>query len=208
MIGIIDYGMGNLRSVQKAVAALGGETRILRKPGEAADAARLILPGVGAFGDAMHRIRSCGWQQAICGRAEAGIPVLGICLGMQLLLEESEEYGHHPGLGLIRGRVVPFAGPAMHGLRIPQIGWNNIEPHGRSFLLNLPDPYMYFVHSYHAADVPEENTAAWCTYGIRFVCAIMHRNIWGTQFHPEKSGTAGIEVLRRFLALPDGEVKR
>ena len=200
MTGIVDYGMGNLRSVEKAVRALGGSAQILSDPAELAHAGRIILPGVGAFGDAMTRMKARGWDSALRKAAGSGRPLLGICLGMQLLLDESEEFGLHPGLGLIHGRVVPFQGEKMRGLRIPQIGWNDITPRPDSFLEDPPDPYMYFVHSYYADDVKEEDTAAVCTYGVRFVCAVEHDNIWGTQFHPEKSGSAGLEVLRRFLA--------
>lgn len=199
---IVDYGMGNLRSVEKAVRALGSTARISGDPDVIRSAERLILPGVGAFGDAAATLRRIGLGEALRAAVREGRPLLGICLGMQLLLEESEEYGTHAGLGLIPGKVVPFSGPEMAGLRVPHIGWNNITPAPGSFLDGIADPFMYFVHSFHASGVPEINAAASCTYGRTFVCALERGNIWGTQFHPEKSGSAGLTVLRRFLQQP------
>lgn len=201
---IVDYGMGNLRSVEQALQALGDEAVITSDPERVRSAERLILPGVGAFGDAMASLEHLGLHEAVRQAASSGRPVLGICLGMQLLLDESLEYGRHRGLGLIGGRVVPFSGPEMAGLRVPHIGWNNITAASGSFLEGLADPYMYFVHSFCASGVPPEKAAAGCVYGRPFVCAVEDGNVWGTQFHPEKSGRAGLEILRRFLAQPAG----
>ncbi|MBD5560823.1 MAG: imidazole glycerol phosphate synthase subunit HisH [Clostridia bacterium] len=199
---IADYGMGNLRSVQQAVQALGCDAVISGNPETVARADRLILPGVGAFGDAVARLHRLGLDTAVTAAAAGGTPLLGICLGMQLLLEESLEFGHFEGLGLIPGRVVPFSRPKTQGLRIPHIGWNSIGAAPDSFVDNLPDSYMYFVHSYHADCVPPAFAAASCTYGYPFVCALQRDHIWGTQFHPEKSGRAGLLVLEHFLTQP------
>lgn len=202
MIVIVDYGMGNLHSVEKAVRALGAEAVVSGDPQQLRRADHLILPGVGAFGDAAARLQESGLAETVRSAAADGRALLGICLGMQLLLDESEEHGCHRGLGLIPGRVVPFAGPEMDGLRVPHIGWNDICAAPGTFLDGLADPYMYFVHSYHASGVPSENTAASSCYGREFVCAVQRGRIWGTQFHPEKSGRAGLSVLKRFLGGP------
>ena len=197
---VVDYGMGNLRSVVQALRAVGAEPIVSSDPAVIHSAERIVLPGVGAFAEAAARLRRLGLDSVLQSAAKSGTPVLGICLGMQLLLDESEEFGRYSGLGLIHGRAVPFAGPHMTGLRIPHTGWNIVEPAAASFLDRLGDPYMYFVHSFHAIDVPEPNVAARSSYGVPFTCAVQRGNIWGTQFHPEKSGQAGLEVLRRFAA--------
>lgn len=197
---IIDYGMGNLRSVEKAVAAVGGWPVIARDPDSIRDADRLILPGVGAFGDAMANLRKRGLDHAIGDAVNAGKPLLGLCLGLQLLFTESEEFGSHQGLDLIPGRVRRFEEP---GLRVPHVGWNQIEE-GRPdpLLQGIPDgSYFYFVHSYYVEPGRPEDVLCWTSYGRRF-CSIACRNkTWGAQFHPEKSQEAGRRLLRNFLSI-------
>jgi glutamine amidotransferase len=196
MIAIVDYGVGNLRSVEKAFEYLGFDARVTDDPRVINDASHIVLPGVGAAADAMRRLGECGLDAEMIRQAKSGKPFLGICLGMQLLLDVSYENGAYACLGLIPGRVERFAfeDPA---LKIPHMGWNAITPHG------LPGadgarPYMYFVHSYHAADVPREHIAAVCRYGYDFTCAVRRGNLYGLQFHPEKSGDAGLSILKEF----------
>jgi len=194
LIIILDYGMGNLRSVEKAVQALGFECRIEPK---LSGAEKIIIPGVGAFGAAMERIRPVGDE--IRSAASDGIPILGICLGQQLLFESSEENGEHEGLGLLKGRVRYL--PAKPGLKIPHMGWNDltfVQPHG------LGDGFqaggqVYFVHSLYTDCTEPGDVAATTEYGIVFPSAVQHGRIWGTQFHPEKSGPVGLRMLRNFL---------
>ena len=197
MIGIIDYGMGNLRSVQKAFAYLGFDAQILGSLSEAEKAERLVLPGVGAFQDAMERLRTTHLDEAVLCAARAGKPVLGICLGMQMMFEASEENGLFTGLGLFPGRIQRMEA---HGLKIPHMGWNAIETKKCMLFDDIPmteGPCVYFVHSYCAPEI-NDWTAATCTYGQTFTAAVCRDNICATQFHPEKSGTVGLEMLRRF----------
>ena len=197
---IIDYGMGNLRSVEKTVAAVGGMPRISGSPEVVRGARRLILPGVGAFGDAMVNLRRTGLDAAVRDAAAAGTPLLGLCLGLELLFSESEEFGRHEGLGLIPGAVRRFEAP---GLRVPHVGWNQVERLAADRLLEgIPEgSYFYFVHSYYVEPAHAEDALAWTEYGRRF-CSIARRgSVWGAQFHPEKSQTAGQQLLRNFLAV-------
>jgi glutamine amidotransferase len=197
---IIDYGMGNLRSVEKAVEAAGGRPVIAGEPEAVRNATKLILPGVGAFGDAMENLRRGGLDSAIRQAVIAGTPLLGLCLGLQLLFTHSEEFGSHDGLNLIPGNVCKFADP---GLRVPHIGWNQIEGDRPNPLLkDIPEgTYFYFVHSFFVEPVSQEDILRWTSYGHRF-CSIAYRdNVWGAQFHPEKSQEAGQRLLRNFLAL-------
>lgn len=196
MIGIIDYGMGNLRSVQKAFAYLGFEAQILADPDAAVHADRLILPGVGAFHDAMERLRATGMDQAVISCANAGKPLLGICLGMQMMFEASEENGHWEGLGLFKGTIRRLEN---HGLKIPHMGWNTIDTHAGILFDEDTHPCVYFVHSYCAPEI-NEDTAASCTYGQTFTASVQRGNVCATQFHPEKSGVAGLEMLKRFAS--------
>lgn len=195
---IIDYGMGNLRSVEKAIASVGGVPLISGDPDVVRLSARLILPGVGAFGDAMDNLRRSGLDQAIRHAVNSGKPLLGLCLGLELLFSESEEFGHHQGLGLIAGRVRKFKQP---NLRVPHVGWNQIESIQVDPLLrNLNEgTYFYFVHSFYVEPDSTADALAWTHYGQPF-CSIARRgNVWGAQFHPEKSQEAGKQLLRNFL---------
>lgn len=195
MIAIIDYGMGNLRSVQKAFEFLGYEAVITDSPEVIASASHVILPGVGAFEDAMHRIRETQLDKALFRAAADGKPVLGICLGMQMMFEHSDENGHFDGLGLFPGTITRLE---EHGLKIPHMGWNTLSTRDCPLFDAGDDPCVYFVHSYCMADVSDEWTAATCDYGQTFTAAICRGNVMATQFHPEKSGEAGLRMLRRF----------
>lgn len=196
MITIIDYGMGNLRSVQKACELLGYECRISGDKKEIAEASKLILPGVGAFGQAAACLTSFGLNETIINAAQKGTPLLGICLGMQLLFETSYEGGKFKGLGLIPGEITRFES----GVKCPHMGWNSIIPSENRLMRGIrPETYVYFVHSYRAQEVNADWTAATCSYGGEFTCAVAMNNVFGTQFHPEKSGEAGLKILKNFL---------
>lgn len=195
MIAIIDYGMGNLRSVQKAFEYLGYEAVITDSPEVISGADHVILPGVGAFEDAMNRLRQTGLDGALLNAAHSEKPVLGICLGMQMMFEHSDENGHFDGLGLLPGTITRLED---HGLKIPHMGWNTLQTRDCPLFDAGDDPCVYFVHSYCMADVSDEWTAATCTYGQTFTAAICRGNVMATQFHPEKSGEAGLKMLRRF----------
>ena len=197
MIAIMDYGMGNLRSVQKAFEYLGEQAVITDDPAMVAGGSHVVLPGVGAFEEAMDRLRRSGLDRAVLDAVHAGKPVLGICLGMQMMFEHSEENGFFDGLGLFPGTVTRLEN---HGLKIPHMGWNTLTTRECPLFDKGEDPCVYFVHSYCMADVSEEWTAATCEYGQVFTAAVCLRNVMATQFHPEKSGTAGLKMLRRFAA--------
>jgi glutamine amidotransferase len=195
---IIDYGMGNLRSVEKAVEAVGGRPVISGDPAAVRQAERLILPGVGAFGDAMENLRRQRMDAAILDGVNGGTPLLGLCLGLQLLFSESEEFGRHRGLNLIPGKVLRFQDP---GLRVPHVGWNQIEGNQPNPLLHgIPEgSYFYFVHSFYAEPDQPQDVLRWTSYGRRFCSIACRGKIWGAQFHPEKSQDAGKKLLRNFL---------
>ena len=201
MIAIIDYGMGNLRSVQKAFEYLGHQAVITDSAEFIKAASHVILPGVGAFEDAMKRIRETGLDCALIKAAEQGKPVLGICLGMQMMFEHSEENGHFDGLGLFPGTITRFE---EHGLKIPHMGWNTLHTRNCPLFDQGDDPCVYFVHSYCMADISDEWTAATCDYGQTFTAVICRENVMATQFHPEKSGEAGLRMLRRFAEWKGG----
>jgi imidazole glycerol-phosphate synthase subunit HisH len=195
MIVVVDYGMGNLGSVAKALAYLGYPVTVTGDPEKAAAASQLILPGVGAMSYAMEQLKKRGLDQAIAGYLKTGRPFLGICLGMQLMFERSEE-GDAKGLGLLPGTVRRF--PAAPGLKIPHMGWNQLQD---SRLAILPEGgSFYFVHSYFAEPADKSMAAAWCSHGITFCAAVQVRQILLTQFHPEKSGDAGLRILRQWAA--------
>ena len=203
MIGIIDYGVGNLFSLCSSFTALGqdvivsGDAEVLRR------ADRLVLPGVGAFADAVEKLRDSGLDQFVMDQAAAGKPLLGICLGMQMLFERSFEYGVHTGLGLLKGDVVPMAERIDASLKVPHMGWNQlIKTNLDSRLLaDVRDgEYVYFVHSYYAAGC-DDSLAAVSEYSKLLTAAVEKNNIFGCQFHPEKSGEVGLRILRQFCKL-------
>ena len=196
MIGIIDYGMGNLRSVLKAIEFLGGEGRVTARAEELDACEKLILPGVGSFGAGMKNLRRGGLDEYVRRRAAEGTPLHGICLGMQFLLEESEEEGLFQGLGLVKGRVVSFT----EG-KIPHMGWNAVEDMRGPLFDGIPSgTQFYFVHSYFA-DTAEEYTLGKTEYYRTFASAVGKNNVFGVQFHPEKSGAAGLQLLRNYMRL-------
>ena len=207
MISIVDYGMGNLRSVEKALEKLGFEAHLVSTPEEVGAATKLILPGVGAFGDAMRGLDQRGLIEPIRSAAASGTPIMGICLGMQIFFDSSEEDPGVAGLSLIPGTVRRFRTTE---LKVPHMGWNDLADIGESKLLaNLgPSPYVYFVHSYFV--VPENGAAAaaFTTYGERFVSAVETENICGTQFHPEKSQAIGMKILRNFAEIREAALSQ
>jgi len=199
MIGIINYGVGNLRSVKNSLDHLGVPNAFVSKPDGINSFDKIILPGVGAFGAAMKKLNSLGFAEEIKKFASKNKPILGICLGMQLLFDESEEHGKHKGLGLIKGKVLPFS-EKVKDLPLPLIGWNNITKVGASPLLeNMEnDPSFYFVHSFYCQPEEPSITIASADYGIKFSAVIHRNNIFGCQFHPEKSQSAGLQILKNF----------
>ena len=200
MIGIIDYGVGNLFSLRSSFAAIGAEAFVSGDPAELSKADRLILPGVGAFGDAAQKLRDSGLDVFVKEQAASGKPLMGICLGMQLLFEKSYEYGEHEGLGLLKGQVVPMAGKIDPELKIPHMGWNALSVKQGRLLADVDGQYVYFVHSYFAEGC-EDSLAAVTEYDIPITAAVEKGNIFGCQFHPEKSGNVGLSILQKFCRL-------
>ncbi len=194
MIAIIDYGMGNIASVSKACAYWGYDVTVTDDRNKIADASHIILPGVGAARDAVARLKEKELFDFVVAQAKTGKPFLGICLGMQLLFERSFEDGEHECLNLVPGEVVPFK---LEGMRIPHMGWNDIDV-TENDLIKGSGQDVYFVHSYYASGVPHENVIATCEYGIRFTAAVRNGNIYGAQFHPEKSGDVGLNIIKNF----------
>jgi glutamine amidotransferase len=217
-IVIIDYGVGNLRNVYKALeaaaaGAAGGEpaaaqVEIITRPEEMAGVAGIVLPGVGAFGDAAANLRAAGFEQPLLDAVDAGTPLLGICVGMQLLFDESEEMGRHRGLGVIPGRVTRFAGgmPGADGrpLKVPHIGWNQlrqVQP-ADPLLAGVADgAYAYFVHSYYCAPADPCHILTMTDFGIEYASVVRRGKVWGIQCHPEKSQDVGLRILRNFLEI-------
>ena len=202
MIAIIDYGVGNLFSLKSSFAAIGQEAVVTCDPDVIASADRLILPGVGAFGDAAQKLRDSGMADVVKRQAASDKPIMGICLGMQLLFDKSYEYGEHEGLGLIRGEIRPISGIIDSGLKIPHIGWNALivkKPSRLFRYLNAGD-CVYFVHSYYAADC-EESTTATAEYSAELTASVENGNVYGCQFHPEKSGDVGLKILQAFCEI-------
>lgn len=203
-ITMIDYGGSNLRSVQKAFEAVGVEVDVTPDPDLVVRARRLVLPGVGAFPAGMEGLKARGLDEAITQAVAAGIPLLGICLGMQLLFDESEEMGRHAGLGLLTGRVVRFdgcaIGPEGRGLKVPHMGWNQIEhPGTHPLLAGVPSgSHAYFVHSYYCAPSQATDVIATAEYDLRFAAIAGRGHILGIQFHPEKSQAVGLRILKNF----------
>lgn len=205
MIAIIDYGMGNLHSVSKAVERLGHQAVVTSSHETILRAEGAILPGVGAFGDAMRNLRESGLDETVRKFHASGRPLLGICLGMQLLFSESEEYGPHEGLGLLPGRVVRFP----NDRKVPHMGWNELRFVRPDPLLEGMRPgHVYFVHSYHALPEVPGDLIAVTEYGGPVTAIVGRGNLYGMQFHPEKSGTLGMALLERFVALTVGSYGR
>ena len=205
MIAIIDYGVGNLFSLKSSFAAIGTETVVTGDAKIIRGAEKLILPGVGAFGGAAARLRLSGLDKSVIEEAASGKPLLGICLGMQLLFDYGLEYGRHEGLGLIPGSVRPIADYVPAGCKIPHIGWNALHfPSGKSisplFRHIKEGDCVYFVHSFCGAEC-EENVIATAEYGTELTAAVAKDNVYGVQFHPEKSGNVGLDILRAFCEL-------
>ena len=199
MIAIVDYGVGNLRSVQKALERVGADAVVTADPGALDPARGVVLPGVGAFGDGMEQLQVRGLVEPLLRQVAAGKPLLGICLGMQLLFEESEEMGRYAGLALLPGRVVRF--PEGH-LKVPHIGWNQLQVRDDPLLAGIADgSYAYFVHSYYVAPAEVQDVLATTEYGIQFAAVVGRGRVWGAQFHPEKSQEVGLRLLQNFSQL-------
>lgn len=201
MLGIIDYKMGNLASVYNACLKFTKDVKIIKNPNEIKDLSKVILPGVGAFKDAMEHLNENGLKDAILDFAKSKKPLLGICLGMQLLFESSEEFGYTEGLGLIDGKVIKFDKSKMSSdLKIPHMGWNKIINKENPLFKDLKEPYLYFVHSYHIV-TSEKNIIGKTEYGYTFASAVNNNNIFGFQPHPEKSHNNGLKILENFINL-------
>lgn len=205
MIAIIDYDAGNIRSVEKALQFLGAETCVTRDEKEILAADHVILPGVGAFGDAMHKLRNYGLEGVIHQVVAQKTPFLGICLGLQLLFEASEEAEGVKGLGILPGRIVRI--PETPGLKIPHIGWNSLQfpSAGRLFEGIAKEPYVYFVHSYYLQAEEPEIVKATTEYGVTIHASVEKGNVFACQFHPEKSSDVGMQILKNFIAIKGGE---
>jgi imidazole glycerol-phosphate synthase subunit HisH len=200
MIAIIDYGMGNLRSVQKGFEHVGREAVVTGDAKTILSASKVVLPGVGAFPDCMRNLEQYGLIDAVRRTIESGKPFLGICLGLQLLFTESEEFGISKGLDIIKGRVVRFKGPEFRDLKVPHMGWNSLSVKRRPpALQDVPDnSHVYFVHSFHVVPDDKNVIATTTSYGIEFVSSIWKDNVFASQFHPEKSQALGLSILKRF----------
>jgi glutamine amidotransferase len=207
MIIIVDYQMGNLRSVQKAIEKVGGEAKISSDRSEIAGAEKLILPGVGAFGDAMSELRRRDLEQPIRDFIDSGRPFLGICLGLQLLFERGYEHGQHEGLGVLQGEVVRFDLPSEY--KVPHMGWNTVSKRSDAPILNetADGTHFYFVHSYYVVPSDPKVIALESDYGVKFCAMVRRENLYATQFHPEKSQSDGLKLLHAFQSLPavDGQ---
>jgi glutamine amidotransferase len=199
MIAIIDYNVGNLLNLKNALDYQGVPNAIVRTAAEVARAERIVLPGVGAFWPAMEHLQKAGLERVVRERVAAGVPFLGVCVGMQLLFDEGEEDGQHPGLGFVPGRVVRFSGR----LKVPQIGWNQVALQRPDPLLEgIPDgSYFYFVHSYYARLGRAQDALGITEYSEAFPAIVRRGNVWGAQFHPEKSQAAGLRLLKNFATL-------
>ncbi len=200
MLAVVDYGVGNLFSLRSSLVSLGIDTVVTGDKAEIEKADRIILPGVGAFEDAANKLRETGLDRVITERAKAGTPLMGICLGMQLLFDKSYEYGEHDGLGLITGKVVPMQGVIPSKLKVPHIGWNALhftDKKSEIFKYIKENDCVYFVHSYFA-DECDEAVIATAEYGKELTAAVQNENVFGCQFHPEKSGEVGLKILKAF----------
>ena len=204
MIAIIDYGVGNLFSLSSSFRKIGADIVVTSDPEVIASADKLVLPGVGAFADAIEKLRSTGLDVLLKKLAGEGKPILGICLGMQMLFEKSYEYGEHTGLGLLKGEVIPMEGKIPSELKIPHIGWNALHFQGKNPLLRYikQGDCVYFVHSYYASGC-EDSLIASAEYGRELPAAVAQGNVMGCQFHPEKSGEVGLKILKAFCEMEE-----
>lgn len=207
MIAIVDYGVGNLFSLKSSFAAIGADIEVTSDAAVLEKADKIILPGVGAFEDAAKKLRESGLVDTIKEQAKSGKPLMGICLGMQLLFEKSYEYGEHDGLGLISGSVRPISDVIPDGLKIPHIGWNALRFKKESPLFKyiLDGDFVYFVHSFYAAEC-DEAVIACAEYGAELTAAVESGNVFGCQFHPEKSGSIGLNILRAFAEMRGSDI--
>ena len=198
-VAIIDYGVGNLRSVEKAFAANGHEAIVTSDKKELRSASKLVLPGVGAFAACMNAFSDCGLVELVLERVASGVPLLGVCVGMQMLFEESDEFGRSRGLGLLKGRVSRFAGE----LVVPQVGWNSIQQQSEHALFaGIEDEsFFYFVHSYYCEPADAAIVVGETEYGVRYASVVAKENVCGVQFHPEKSQSVGLRLLSNFARL-------
>lgn len=198
-VAIIDYGVGNLRSVEKAFAANGHEAIVTGDENDLRNASKLVLPGVGAFAACMNAFRECGLVDVVLERVVSGVPLLGVCVGMQMLFEESDEFGKSRGLGLMRGRVSRFG----EELVVPHVGWNSIQQRREHALFAgiADESFFYFVHSYYCEPADSAVVAGETEYGVRYASVVAQGNIFGVQFHPEKSQTAGLRLLSNFARI-------
>jgi len=205
MIAIADYGVGNIFSLYSSFKSLGAEVMLTKNPSDLKKADKIILPGVGAFEDAAKKLSSSGLKEAILEETKNGKPLLGICLGMQLLFEKSYEYGVHEGLSLIKGDISPIAPDVSKDLKIPHIGWNALsfpkdKEKSKLFKYISDGDFVYFVHSYYGKNC-DEFVSATTEYGATLTAAVENKNVYGTQFHPEKSGSVGLKILKAFTEL-------
>lgn len=203
MIAIIDYGVGNLFSLVSSFKAIGADAVITGDETQIRKSDKIILPGVGAFGDAINKLKQTGLDKVIIDEVNNGKELLGICLGMQLLFEKSYEYGEHEGLGLIKGKIKPIADVIPENLKIPHIGWNSLKftvSKSKIFKYLSDGDFVYFVHSYYGADC-EESVIATTNYGADLTAAVGRDNVYGCQFHPEKSGEVGLKILKAFCGI-------
>ncbi len=207
MVAIVDYGVGNLFSLKSSFAAIGVEVVVTADPEVLKNADRIVLPGVGAFEDAAKKLRDSGLDKVLIELANNGKPLLGICLGMQMLFEKSYEYGEHEGLGLIKGAVKPIKGVIPDDLKIPHIGWNPLiyKKETPMFKYINEGDCVYFVHSFYAADC-DDSVVAVSEYGALLTAAVQNKNVFGCQFHPEKSGKVGLDILRAFSEIKESEI--
>ena len=202
MIAIVDYGVGNLFSLVSSFNKIGADIKVTSDPDVISSSDGIILPGVGAFDDAAQKLRDCGLDKVIVNEAENGKKLMGICLGMQMLFEQSFEYGCHKGLGLLKGNIVPMKNSIPQDLKIPHIGWNalHITRESELFKYIKPNDFVYFVHSFYATDC-DESVIATAEYGKELTAAVQKGNVMGCQFHPEKSGEVGLNILRAFCEM-------
>lgn len=207
MIAIIDYGVGNLFSLKSSFASIGAEVMVTNKKEDIENADSIILPGVGAFEDAAKKLRATGLVEVIREQVNKGKPLMGICLGMQMLFDKSYEYGEHEGLGLIKGNVKSISEVIPADYKVPHIGWNalNFKKESPLFKYIKNGDYVYFVHSFYAADC-DEAVSATSEYGAELTACVEDKNVFGCQFHPEKSGSVGLNILRAFAEMKEGEI--